>query len=83
MSEQDFHNDVIDRLARIETKQTSIDDQLKSRNNDLDEIGVIAREARQSAKSAHHRIDSMYVVATLIAGIVSWFLTYLKGLWSN
>lgn len=79
MSEYEFNNEVIDRLARIETKMEAINEQCASRNSELDEIGIAAREALQSAKSAHHRINSMYIIATGIAGIVSWLLTYLRG----
>lgn len=79
MSEQDFHNDVIDRLARIETQQVAINDKFEGWHKDLADTGVVAREALQSAKSSHHRINDLYIVAGLIVAFVSFIINLFKN----
>lgn len=55
MPREDFEREVLQRLSRIESRQ----DACTERHECLRDTERTAREALQSAKSAHHRIDNM------------------------
>lgn len=67
MDENDFKQNLSERTARIETKVDMLID-LMPRMNHLDK--QVAR-LESSVKSAHHRIDSVYKVAGVVATIIS------------
>jgi len=70
--EKDFQQEVIDRLARIETKQDSTAETVKQNTTTINQHSIEITENKQSVKSAHHRIDGIYATAGIIGGAVSF-----------
>lgn len=58
MPETEFQQDVIDRLARIETQQKNITDECIPCRKKVDCLEVTMAKVEASAKAAHHRLDS-------------------------
>lgn len=79
MGEHDFQSDVIDRLARIEEQLRQISVVVNGHDAEITDMKETAVIARQSAKSAHHRIDYIYIIAGSIAAAVSFVINYFKG----
>lgn len=79
MSDHDFQSEVIDRLARIEEHISSIDQQCSIRYTELSEAKTTALNAMQSTRSAHHRINGMYIVAGAIGSIISFIVSLIRG----
>lgn len=79
MSDHDFQTEVIDRLARIETQQSMMSNQIHALQEELESVKQIALEARQSSNSAHHRIDFIFWLAAALGALVSFFVTWIRG----
>lgn len=79
MGEYDFQSEVIDRLARIEEQVRQISTVVNGHDAEITDMKETAVIARQSAKSAHHRIDYIYIIAGSIAAAVSFVINYFKG----
>lgn len=78
MSEHDFQAEVLERLSRLEAQSAQALDtikQLESRFQETNELTIIAD---QRARSAHHRINSMYVIAGAIGGLISFIVNYFR-----
>lgn len=83
MSEYDFQQAVIDRLARIETKQDYIASTVSKHSEEIELQGKLLVEATSSTKSAHHRIDGVYAAAASIGAVagagINWLVSYMSG----
>lgn len=72
MSEKDFQQDVIDRLARMETKMDATMQTVAEQGKTLAQHSTLIEGVCNSAKSAHKRIDGIYCAAGVIGGIAGW-----------
>lgn len=79
MGEHEFQAEVISRLARIEENQHLMEHRVNGIEDKLDKTNEVALIAEQRGKSAHHRINGIYVIAGIIASIVS----YVTGLFRH
>jgi predicted peroxiredoxin len=83
MPEHDFQKEVIDRLARIETKQDATMKTVADHCDDIREQGIKIATIEASSKSAHRRIDGIYITAGAIGGAAGWivdkFLSLFQG----
>ena len=59
MSNEDFEKQTVSRLSSIETQLKMLVASCSPCRAKIDKTNDIANEALQSAKSAHHRIDTM------------------------
>ncbi|WP_443674432.1 hypothetical protein [Megasphaera sp.] len=73
MGEHDFESEVLERLASIETEIRKV----SSLEVEMKEVRDMVITANQSARSAHHRINGMYLIGGAIAGIISFFINLL------
>lgn len=73
MGEHDFESEVLERLASIETEIRKV----SSLEAEMKEVRDMVITANMSARSAHHRINSMYLIGGAIAGIISFFINLL------
>jgi uncharacterized membrane protein YraQ (UPF0718 family) len=73
MGEHDFESEVLERLASIETEIRKV----SSLEVEMKEVRDMVITANQSVKSAHHRINGMYLIGGAIAGIISFFINLL------
>lgn len=78
MSEHEFQAEVISRLARIEENQHLMEHRVNTIEEKLDKTNEVALVADQRGKSAHHRIDYIYIIAGAIGGAVSFVVTLFK-----
>ncbi len=62
--EKSFETQVLERLAQIETNLTNVNDQCKPCRKKVDELEVMVVRIEASAKSAHHRLDTMQMDRT-------------------
>lgn len=76
MSENELSHDIVERLTRIETQTEMIAGQLKMMEQKLEESSDLALIAHQSSKSAHHRINTIYIVAGAVGAAVSFVINY-------
>ena len=72
MSEHDFQTEVIDRLARLETKIDSTMETVADHGEKINDHSIKIEGVCNSAKSAHKRIDGIYCAAGVIGGIAGW-----------
>jgi hypothetical protein len=77
LGEKDFQQEVIDRLARIETKQDSTAETVKQNTATINQHSIEITENRQSTRSAHHRINGIYASAGVVGGAVSFVIQWL------
>lgn len=59
MSEQNFEREVLQRLTRIETNQANTTAECVPCRRKVDDLEIAVAEVKASAKSAHHRLDTM------------------------
>lgn len=78
MSEHDFQSEVLERLSRLEVQSAQALDTIKQLEAQFQETKELAIIADQRARSAHHRINSMYVIAGIIGGIISFIVDYFR-----
>lgn len=81
MGEKDFQQEVIDRLARIETKQDAHAETVGEHSKVIASHSERITVTEQSAKSAHHRIDGIYATAGAIGGLVGGVVQFISSLW--
>ena len=72
MSEHDFQAEVIDRLARLETKIDATMATVADHGEKLNDHSIKIEGVCNSVKSAHKRIDGIYCAAAGIGGICGW-----------
>lgn len=78
MSEHDFQVEVLERMARIDAQLKEAMDSLHKLEEQFQETQKLAIVADQRGRSAHHRINSMYVIAGIIGGIISFIVDYFR-----
>lgn len=83
MSEKDFQSEIIDRLARIETKLDATIETVTQQTQELKDHGTCITRLQESAKSAHKRIDCIYISAGMIGGAAGWVADKLLSIWSG
>lgn len=59
MGEEVFEREVLQRLTRIETNQANTSEQCAPCRAKVDQLEIMFARVEASAKSAHHRIDTM------------------------
>ena len=74
MSEYELAKEMLAKVTRIEAMVEAMKEKYEPMTEDLKEATRIAIIAEQSAKSAHHRIDTMYIIAGIIGGVVSFIV---------
>ena len=83
MGENDFQNEIIDRLARIETKLDSTIETVTKQSDKLDEHGTCITRLQESTKSAHNRIDGIYISAGMLGGAAGWVADKILNLFGK
>lgn len=81
--DKDFESEIIDRLARIETKLDSTIETVTEQTHELKEQGTCITRLQESTKSAHKRIDGIYISAGMIGGAAGWVADKLLSIWSG
>ena len=94
MGEKDFQQEVIDRLARIETNVANASDHKEKISN----LEIQMAHVEASTKSAHHRLDTIkedlteaikeqikgvYRTAALLGGVAGFFVGIIMVLWKH
>lgn len=78
MSEEQFQTQILIKLGKIEEKLENIEAKVEAMDKELEAVHETALIAQQSAKSAHHRINTMYIIAGAIFAVVSFIVNYFK-----
>lgn len=78
MSEHDFQTEVLERMSRLEAQSKQALDTVKKLEEQFQATKELAIIADQRGRSAHHRINSMYVIAGIIGGIISFIVNYFR-----
>jgi hypothetical protein len=78
----DFQQEVIDRLARIETKQDATAKTVDLNTSTINQHSIDITENKQSTKSAHHRIDGIFLTAGMFGADAGWVADFVKKLFS-
>lgn len=78
MSERDFQTEVLERMARLEAQLNEALDSVHKLQGQFQATKELAIIADQRGRSAHHRINSMYVIAGIIGGIISFIVDYFR-----
>lgn len=83
MGEVDFQREVIDRLARIETKQDATTETVADHTKCINQHSVAIVEVDSRAQSAHHRIDGIFVAAGAFGAITGWTVNFVSSLFGK
>lgn len=78
MSERDFQTEVLERMARLEAQLNEALDSVHKLQEQFQATKELVIIADQRGRSAHHRINSMYVIAGIIGGIISFIVDYFR-----
>lgn len=78
MSERDFQTEVLERMARLEAQLNEALDSVHKLQEQFQTTKELAIIADQRGRSAHHRINSMYVIAGIIGGVISFIVDYFR-----
>lgn len=78
MSEHDFQTEVLERMSRLEAQSKQALDTVKKLEEQFQATKELAIIADQRGRSAHQRINSMYVIAGIIGGIISFIVDYFR-----
>ena len=78
MSESEFQGKVLNKLGSIESNQNTMYDELRTQQDDIKDLRDKATQAFDSAKSAHHRINTLYAIGGLVASIIAYFMSQLQ-----
>lgn len=81
MGQDEFQRQVIDRLARIETKQDATHETIVCHAVAIAAHSVDIAKVDASAKSAHKRIDGIYAAAGVIGAATGGLINFLTSLW--
>ena len=79
MDEKDFQNQVLSRLASIETHGQYYADGLKEIREHSERITAV----EQSSKSAHHRIDGICKMAVTLGGATALLVQGAAWAWEK
>lgn len=78
MSERDFQTEVLERMARLEAQLNEALDSVHKLQEQFQATKELAIIADQRGRSAHHRINSMHVIAGIIGGVISFIVDYFR-----
>lgn len=78
MSEEQFQTQILIKLGKIEEKLENIEAKVEAMDKELEAVHETALIAQQSAKSAHHRINTQYIICGGILTVVSFIVNYFK-----
>ncbi|NME28827.1 hypothetical protein HF872_09380 [Megasphaera hexanoica] len=78
MSERDFQTEVLERMARIDAQLKEALDSVHKLEEQFQETQKLAIVADQRGRSAHHRINGMYVIAGIIGGVISFVVDFFR-----
>lgn len=78
MSERDFQTEVLERMARLEAQLNEALESVHKLQEQFQATKEMAIIADQRGRSAHHRINSMYVIAGIIGGVISFIVDYFR-----
>ena len=78
MSERDFQTEVLERMARLEAQMNEALESVHKLQEQFQATKEMAIIADQRGRSAHHRINSMYVIAGIIGGVISFIVDYFR-----
>lgn len=78
MSEEQFQTQILIKLSKIEEKLENIEAKVVAMDKELEDVHETALIAQQSSKSAHHRINTLYVICGGILAVVSLLVNYFK-----
>ncbi|WP_294000163.1 hypothetical protein [uncultured Megasphaera sp.] len=78
MSERDFQTEILERMARLEAQLNEALDSVHKLQEQFQTTKELAIIADQRGRSAHHRINSMYVIAGIIGGVISFIVDYFR-----
>lgn len=78
MSERDFQTEVLERMARLEAQLNEALESVHKLQEQFQATKELAIIADQRGRSAHHRINSMYVIAGIIGGVISFIVDYFR-----
>ena len=81
--DEKFEREIIDRLARIETKLDETISTVATQTCEIKEQGTCITRLQESAKSAHKRIDGIYISAGCIGGAAGWLADKILSMWSG
>ena len=81
MGERDFQEEVIDRLARIETKQDIHGETVAEQGKTISAHSISIEGTSNSVKSAHHRIDGICATAGLLGAVAGWAANFVASIW--
>lgn len=88
MGEYDFQQAVLSQLQDIRERQSVTETDIKylvkasdEHRAAITEAGRIANHADQSAKSAHHRIDSIFVCAGALGSMAGGLVSAIATFW--
>ena len=62
MSEEQFQTQILIKLGKIEEKLENIEAKVEAMDKELEAVHETALIAQQSSKSAHHRINTQYII---------------------
>ena len=79
--EHSFTQEIVDRLARIETKQDATMEAVGKHGDVLAQHSVDIAKNDASTKSAHHRIDGIFATAGILGGAAGWMANFIAGIW--
>lgn len=83
MVQIDFQREVIDRLARIETKQDATTITVADHSKIIAQHSIAIADGDSRSRSAHHRIDGIFWGAGLLGGAAGWVVNLFASLWGK
>ncbi|MEN6566787.1 MAG: hypothetical protein ABFC57_10840 [Veillonellales bacterium] len=83
MPEKDFQREVIDRLARIETKQDATGETVKAHALTLSDHETRITRTEESTKSAHHRLNGILALAGILGSTAGAAVNWVIAVWSK
>lgn len=83
MGEVDFQREVIDRLARIETKQDVMTITVADHSKCITQHSIAIADGDSRSRSAHHRIDGILWGAGILGAIAGWVANFASSIWGK
>ena len=81
MGEKEFQQEVIDRLARIETKQDATMKTVEEHSTIIANHSERIVKNEESTKSAHHRITNIWATAGVLGTLAGGAVNLISSIW--
>jgi hypothetical protein len=81
VSETEFQRQVLNQLIRIETKQDALIQTVSEHDKKIDQHAERITVTEQSAKSAHHRLDGIFVTAGIMGTMAGGLVQIISLVW--